>query len=452
MKQVKHFFIWAAVIATLTSCRKFLEAKPSQNLAVPSTLTDLQALLDNIDRLNINHPLLALVSADEYYLRKQDWDGLDAAGRMAYIWHEDIYAGSNTNDWGYAYIPVFITNEVLEKISVISPSPGEQQVYNNIKGSALMFRANSFLQAAAIWAKAYDKTSAVTDPGIPLRLTPDFNTPSQRASVQETFGRILADLKTAAELLPETPQHSMRPSRRAAWGLLARTYLYMREYDSCSKYAALAFQSGGGLLDFNSLNPSLAYPFSRFNSEVIFHGRCVFSYSTPFYSYARVDSLLINAYHPDDLRKSLFYKDNPDGSYFFRGSFDNSFYFFNGVSLSEIYLLHAECLARKGNHTEAINVLNALLVKRWKTGLFTPLQAADPAEALGLVLEERKKELAFRNLRWMDIKRLNKEGKNIVPKRVLGNEIVELSPNENRYALPIPPDIISLTSMQQNPR
>jgi len=57
----------------------------------------------------------------------------------------------------------------------------------------------------------------------------------------------------------------------------------------------------------------------------------------------------------------------------------------------------------------------------------------------------------MRGLRWMDIKRLNKENRNITIKRLIGGQEFTLSPNANYYALPLPNDIIQLTGMQQNP-
>jgi hypothetical protein len=92
------------------------------------------------------------------------------------------------------------------------------------------------------------------------------------------------------------------------------------------------------------------------------------------------------------------------------------------------------------------------LIKRWKTGTFIPVTAASNTEALDIILLERRKELLMRGLRWIDIKRLNKEGRNILPKRIINGQSFSLSVNENRYALPLPDDIISITGMPQNPR
>jgi hypothetical protein len=99
-----------------------------------------------------------------------------------------------------------------------------------------------------------------------------------------------------------------------------------------------------------------------------------------------------------------------------------------------------------------MNDLNTLLIKRWKSGTFKPLDSNTAEEALKKVLEERRKELLYRMLRWMDLKRLNKEQqfqKSL--KRILNNEEYTLLPNDPKYALPIPERVIELSGMQQNP-
>jgi hypothetical protein len=50
----------------------------------------------------------------------------------------------------------------------------------------------------------------------------------------------------------------------------------------------------------------------------------------------------------------------------------------------------------------------------------------------------------------MDIKRLNKEGRNIVLRRFLNGNTYTLEPNAAYYALPIPTDIVEITGIPQN--
>jgi hypothetical protein len=110
------------------------------------------------------------------------------------------------------------------------------------------------------------------------------------------------------------------------------------------------------------------------------------------------------------------------------------------------------CLARAGNKDAAIASLDTLLSKRWKTGMYHSPVVGNAGEALQLILKERRKELLFRGLRWMDIKRLNKEGYAITPKRIVNGQPHSLMPNDNRYALSLPQEIVDMTGMPQNPR
>lgn len=80
------------------------------------------------------------------------------------------------------------------------------------------------------------------------------------------------DAKQSMEYLPNLPEHPMRPSKAGAYGLLARTYLSMRQYDSAYKYADLSLQLKNTLLDYNSasVNPNSDVPFQPFNEEINF--------------------------------------------------------------------------------------------------------------------------------------------------------------------------------------
>ena len=69
-----------------------------------------------------------------------------------------------------------------------------------------------------------------------------------------------------------------------------------------------------------------------------------------------------------------------------------------------------------------------------------------------MVKKERRKELAFRTLRWNDIKRWNLEGDDLVLSRTINGETTVLQPNSLRYALAIPEDVIERSGLQQNPR
>ena len=70
-KQNRSYIIPISLIAFLSmgiSCKKYLDVKPVQSLSVPSTLDDLQAILDRYDLVNQKGPLLLETLSDNYYI------------------------------------------------------------------------------------------------------------------------------------------------------------------------------------------------------------------------------------------------------------------------------------------------------------------------------------------------------------------------------------------------
>lgn len=451
--QQKHItIITLFFILSLTglSCKKYLDLKPDKKMTVPSSVKDLQALLDNNGIMNKKSPTYDEASADNYYIPLASYLKMSLSQRKAYIWENYDY--NYSNDWSQLYDGVYYANEVMHSLGKIDRNPANENEWDNVKGSALVYRSASFLKAAWIFAKAYDEQTADQDYGIVLRLDPDFDQPVNRASVKESYMRIISDLEMAAALLPAWPVHAMRPSGQAAYGLLARTYLSMRIYDSAYKYADLCLGINSSLMDYNEIDVAAVYTFPRFNKEVIMNTQVgVMKYEVGV-AVARVDSNLYKTYDEYDLRKKAFFRLRPDG-YLFKGTYTGDFgNLFTGIATDEMYLTRAECYARRGDKDKALEDLNFLLSHRFTSGSFIPVGAASAEEALDIILLERRKELIFRGLRWMDIKRLNKEDANIILERVVDGQIYTLMPNENRYALPLPADIISMTGISQNPK
>jgi hypothetical protein len=96
--------------------------------------------------------------------------------------------------------------------------------------------------------------------------------------------------------------------------------------------------------------------------------------------------------------------------------------------------------------------LNTLLRKRWKSGTFADRTASSDADALNLILIERRKELVFRGLRWSDLRRLNLDGANITLTRKISGINYTLSPNDSRWVFLIPAQEINQSGIPQNPR
>jgi len=96
-------------------------------------------------------------------------------------------------------------------------------------------------------------------------------------------------------------------------------------------------------------------------------------------------------------------------------------------------------------------MLNDLLKKRWDNSKeFIPIE--NKGNILDLILDERRKELPFRGVRWSDLRRYVLEGrpvKNIV--RTIKDKTYELKPERiSSYVLKIPYQVIMNNGMEQN--
>ncbi|SEM57763.1 SusD family protein [bacterium A37T11] len=446
------FIMGILPVLFLCGCNKFLDEKSDQKLVTPTKIEDLQALLNNHIRNSDRWVYSPVSCADEYFLTQDNYGQLDEYQRNMYTWSGAYYNDPTaaTNDWITLYDLIYVTNVILSGLENVERSVSNAKEWDDVKGQALFLRSYAFFTAATIYSPAYDPATAASDLGVVLRVDPDFNIPSIRSSVNQTYELIVHDLKESLALLPPVSIHPVRAGKVAALGLLSRVYLSMNAPDSCLTYADECLSIKSDLMDYNnspSIKITAQYPFNRFNPEVIFDvkgGRPV------HLTNAYINKELYDSYEEMDLRKELFHR-GAEAINDFKGTYSGTIGLFYGIATDEIYLNRAESYARLGKTKAAIDDLNTLLIKRWKTdNPFVPLNASTQDEAIGLILNERKKELVFRGLRWMDLKRLNKAGAEITITRKLEEGFINLLPNSSRYAMPIPEDIIVLTGMEQN--
>lgn len=435
----------------LASCKKYLNEKPNGALNIPQTLTDLQLLLDNYGTMNASFPASPEILADNYYLTPSDYNSVtNISLRNYYIWQkEDQYV----SEWSTAYRVVFQSNVVLDELERMSYTLAEQSTANNIRGSALFFRGFAFYSLAQLFAPPYDSATAANLPGLPLRLEPAIQKQSVRSSVQQTWQQVLSDFKMALQLLPAASAYSNRPTTCAAYAALARVCLAMQQYNKALYYADSALQLNSTLLDFNNLSTTAAIPIARFSPEIIFPAVSL-SPQPLSPSRAKMDSVLYASYLSNDLRKTIYFKSNGNGTFSQKSNWDGSTSgaVFSGLTTSELYLIKAEALARLGLASDAMDVLNSLLSKRFKSGTLIKLTASGADDALAKILMERRKELVFRGQRWTDLRRLNLDQRYAQTlTRKLATETWMLPPNSNRYTLLIPAAVIDLSGMQQNP-
>lgn len=445
-----YVVILLGAFGIFASCKDYLDARPDQSLATIETVKDMQALLDFFNTINSNDPGTANACADDSYVTEDVFKARDEYDRNLYRWQPANVFKPLSNAWNSAYEVVYVCNAVLEAAKTKEDDIADKDGLNYVRAQALFHRSRMFLNIVGVWALPYDKATATSTLGIPLRLDADFNKVSKRASLEDSFKQVITDLKAALPHLKAEDISPVRATKAGTYGYLSRTYLQMRDYENAALYADSALQISKALMNYNTLSTTASFPIARHNVEVLFDARAP-APGTAAQSRALINPELYNLYEANDLRRVIFYRAS-GSAYIFKGYYAGAASIFTGISTGELLLNRAESYTHAGRLEEAMADLNYLLLNRYKTGTFVPIKNLAKTELLKVVKMERRKELAFRTLRWNDIKRWNLEGDNIVLSRTIDGETTVLQPYSLRYALAIPEDVIQLSGMQQNPR
>lgn len=453
MENMKYIFI-TLIGLFFTSCKKdWLDAKPTNSLVVPTNIEDFQALLDNSALMNQNESgAYSETSSGDFQVANNSFLTFSLAYRNSYIWSAttDFYGGADVN-WQSAYQRILNANLALEGIATIEQSTSNKDSWGNVKGSALFYRAYNFYVLAQQYCRPYSDQSD-TDLGIPLRINSNINERSKRATVKSTYDRIITDLTEAISLLPTTITYKTRPSKPACYAMLARVYLSMGNYAAALVNATACLALYNKVIDYNTLNSASTYPIPQLNDEIIYQtrlgGAALFSSAN-----LNVTQELLSLYNSNDLRLKLFFEKSVSNTSF-KGSYDGSRFFFSGLAVDELLLIRSECNARAGNLKDALEDLNTLVKKRCnKESNYVEFNTSDKELAISKVLEERRKELCFRGLRWTDLRRLNQENnRQTTLTRVLNGQTYQLLPNDPKYTFPIDLNEILISGIEQNNR
>jgi hypothetical protein len=454
MQQRYLILILSAGLA-LPGCKKYLRMPVSESVSSIDSLVNCENLANQYPLFGEQFISLEL-SADNYYVPDNNIQDITPLDWRIYSWDPKIFdAQESSLELNKAYEQINDANEIIQALPGIRTSPAEQARRDQVEGTAHFHRAHAFYNMLQLFAKPYDPVTAAHDWGIPLKLTPDFHEVLVRASVADSYAQVISDLQLAAAKLRPLPAGNNRniPSRIAAWALMARMYQTMRKDSMALLYADSCLQQYPFLLDYNDC-VGLDKPFADTNPEVIFqaymptHSRML---SIIRRGVAVVDSDLYASYATNDLRAELYYRQQ-NKKVVVNASYTGGLYYFSGLATDEIYLIRAECRARLGQYTAAWNDLQTLLRCRYRKGTYYPVQLVDEHYVLQQILTERRKELAFRGLRWSDLRRLNTTMPGQTMQRLVNGKTYVLKPGDIRYVFPFPDDALAGTTMPQNPR
>ncbi|MGX5820190.1 RagB/SusD family nutrient uptake outer membrane protein [Chitinophaga lutea] len=437
-------------------CEKYLDVKNASSTIIPTRVSDLEAIMDNPSVVALNYmPGLQERLSDYCIVRPDAFASLSDEDRKGYLFGEQPEDLLILTTWINGYKKVFNCNVVLNLLPTVRD--GNTLRGQQLKGHALYYRGFSHFLLLEHFSMPYNKGTAEKSPGIPIKKNPDEDDKTVRFTIAASYKSILEDLEEAVRLLPDEEPLLTRPDKLAAHAALARIYLVRGEYDKALDHASEVLRVKSYVDDYNTRDLSPAAPFNFRMTEIILpHNSIGPAYTDPRTSL--VTPAFYQSYDEDDLRKKGFFTANAPDNVVFKGSYTGwatSSALFAGVTVPEVLLIRAECRARAGEAGKAMEDLNYLLKHRYKKDRFQPRTASGAEDALMQVIAERKKEFPFRGIRGMDLRRLANDPRFAVTLErtvtVNGQTFkATLLPGSNRYALPIPKDVINATGIEQN--
>jgi hypothetical protein len=317
---------------------------------------------------------------------------------------------SNIADfWTLPYKSIYLSNDLLEKLSKTSLiSDEEKQIYF---GEAKYFRAYNY------YLLTYSFGDVPRVRAINAKETALLPRETQETIVQD----IIQDLKDAETGLEGSDNPNTKVTKTAASALLARIYLYHKEWQNAETKASEVIETPGLALE------ALENVFLRSSKESIFKtstsgswssyvNRTYFGQLLNHANYFRLTDDLIASFEPDDNRKTKWtiQKTASGVQYHHSQKYKQSATPTNAalsedhihLRLGEQYLIRAEARAQQNKLTGTDGAIADLDAIRIRAGLTALSQTLTKEEVLLQVEKERRSELFIEEAhRWFDLGR-----------------------------------------------
>jgi len=449
---MKKYTIVLLVISALfvISCSDYVDIEDQTGTRTLKYTSDYQYLLNNTSTFEFSYGYPLLTSDDAGIEDPTYQESVVAQWGLAYTWSETfVLDEQEDSDWNRFYKQINVCNQITDGVS--DSEKGTVEEKKSILAQAKVHRAYAYLKLVNLYAPPYNEATASNDLGLPLLTTAYLFSSLKRVSVETIYQQIIADLTSALPNLPDLPDYNSDPSKVAVYALLSETNLEMRNFTKASLYADSTLSLQNTIIDLNDYASSpQSLPKKLQDPETIF-SKLV---GGNFYSVI-LSSDLIDFLGTKDLRYQLFTEENYNG---YGRSYSRQNYTYEGVyigpNVPEIMLIKAECLARGGDYTASVDLLNNLRTKRFRSEDYEDLTVSSAEEALALVINERRRELFGRGFRWFDMRRLNQDSAFAKEyTRTFKGTKYTLPVNSNRYTYAIGGKYISLNpEIEQNPR
>lgn len=401
------------------------------------------------------------------------------------IWRWDILATNSEITAVYAslYDVIARANFLLEyapRVELTLTTDQEIDSFNQICGEAYFARALAYSELIKLYCKAYEsKEQADAELGVVLVTKYNTKEPMMRATLQDSYERVIKDLDKAAELM-DIDEKSLNGNiynatyfnEYTAYALRARVALYMKDYEAAIDYSSKVIDSGYYILssattEYTSGMSYFTYMWQYDDAtEIIWKvgftlnsyggalGRIFFNYD---YSSMKPDYVpaewVLGLYDTNDLRYGNYFYSYTTGhshgltwpllvKYFGNMNFYQSQILHTSMPkplrLAEQYLIRAEAYAEgRGNYALAGEDIATLREARYAS--FGGGVSMTEDNAMQMIQEERVKELYMEGFRLMDLKRWHKGFERTPQSESLeSGSSLKVEADDPRFVWPIP--------------
>lgn len=361
-----------------------------------------------------------------------------------------------SSDIKYEKIYFIINNVCNVVLSNADNATGDKVKANQLKAEAYILRAYFHYLLVNFYAKAYNPATAATDGGIPyIKEDNIVAVPNQKSTVAEVYTNILADIDAAFALngLPSVPANNMRAGLGFAYAVRAQVLIAMRNYTGALAAANASLAINSTVIDYNLYAPVGTVPLSKpimtatdnlfYASEKGFptlngpslEARAAYEPGTVLNEY-------LNVYYPLD---AATITGVPNSKLFYTAPIAVNT---AGLTTSDTYLIKAECLARAGDASGAMAIINNIRKKRIHASVYADLSAATEAQVMTHLKRSFKSEFIYTFKNYFNVKRWNTEAayKETISKTINGVTYT-LSPESPIWIFPFP---LSATSYNSN--
>ena len=427
MKKIIYSLFVLLTMATV-GCDNYIDITPKGAVTVDSAQQYYELIATP---MRAYYPSSFILLSDDQWVKESEILGYESisADGINFTFNEkaDRTILPDNNLYENIYSFILRSNLVIDNVD---KGQGSQELKTLAKAEARTFRAFDHFLAVNTFAKAYNPETAASDGGVCIMDHYDLEATPVKSTVAEVYNFIINELEQAVPLLEEKPVNIYHPNRAFGYALLAKVYLFHRDWAKAQEAAEQSLKLNSQLADYNLINDAGGTArYKNFakdgNPEVLsYHWMAGWGSGEQvcLYHYGMISPELKSLFEANDLRYSLFLRDTGTSitSWFDSGSgaaiwtpaitnLDRFTYMSVGLRTAEVYLIMAEALARQNNLTEAANYVSQLRDKRIKGGNGHVDAPATQVEMMKMIIDERRKELLFGFNRFFDLKRLNIE-------------------------------------------